>query len=129
MYKSPVMVLETFMDSVLEERDDKLVAILRSKIDVDVDKDELIRALQYDRDQYNAGYKDGRNDAALKWISVSERFPEAGKEVLCLTKGFGQWVATWDDYGDEMWSDGEIWMNKYGITHWMPLPEPPEVTE
>lgn len=65
-------------------------------------------------------------NAPSKWIPVGERFPEAGKEVLCLTKGFGQWVATWDDYGDEMWSDGEIWMNKYGITHWMPLPEPPK---
>ena len=30
---------------------------------IDVDRDELIKALNYDRDQYNKGYADGKADA------------------------------------------------------------------
>ena len=32
------------------------------RVGVSVNKEELIRALNYDRDQYNAGYKDGVKD-------------------------------------------------------------------
>lgn len=27
---------------------------------IDIDKDELLKALKYDRDQYNQGYSDGK---------------------------------------------------------------------
>jgi hypothetical protein len=32
-------------------------------VKINVDKDELIKALKYDRNQYTTGYKDGRIDA------------------------------------------------------------------
>ncbi len=32
------------------------------KVGVNVDKGELIKALQYDRDQYTKGYEDGKNE-------------------------------------------------------------------
>ena len=32
---------------------------VRQNIGYDIDKDELIKALNYDRDQYNKGYVDG----------------------------------------------------------------------
>lgn len=32
------------------------------KVGVNVDKSELIKALQYDRDQYAKGYEDGKNE-------------------------------------------------------------------
>ena len=43
------------------------------KYAVDVNKEELLKALRYDRDQYNKGYQDGLN--ANKWIPCSERLP------------------------------------------------------
>ena len=33
------------------------------KADVHVERDELLRALRYDRDQYEKGYADGKRDA------------------------------------------------------------------
>lgn len=131
MYKSPITVLESFMDDIMEQRDDKIVAIVQSKIDVDVDKDELIRALQYDRNQYNAGYKDGKADA-MRWIPVSERLPEKDVLVLCIGPKGGMFLG----YPRCVW-EGES--NAYTIApnqrhsrytkYWMPLPEPPEETE
>ena len=38
-------------------------------IGVNVDKDELIRALKYDRDQYDKGFDDGKKQTAKEIIS------------------------------------------------------------
>ena len=40
------------------------------KVDIEVDREELIKALQYDRSQYEKGYADGLKDAEKtgKWI-------------------------------------------------------------
>ncbi|MBV7387911.1 DUF551 domain-containing protein [Pasteurellaceae bacterium TAE3-ERU1] len=78
----------------------------------------------------------------MKWIKCSERLPEpvnlAGKELRgehnkVLTyfesddyffTGFGWYVRT---YGDELhWENCDIaWGDDITVTHWQPLPEPP----
>ena len=67
MYKSPIAIIESTIDSfaktIIEQRENAIVAKVQDSFGVDVDKDELIRALQYDRDQYNKGY-----DAAMAAI-------------------------------------------------------------
>lgn len=65
-YESPIKVdwIYHFADDA-EEAMRKLMneeeAYLMYKVNlvVDVDKDELLKALRYDRDQYNHGYSDG----------------------------------------------------------------------
>ena len=59
-----------------------------------------------------------------EWISVKDRLPEKGQGVLCFCAGN---LANF-----YMWT-GEEWEDSYGyyeyddiISHWMPLPEPPE---
>ncbi len=59
MYNSPIKIYETAMQTIMEERENAIFAKVQSAFDVDVDKAELIRALQYDRGQYEKGYLDG----------------------------------------------------------------------
>ena len=54
MYESPIKLFESAMESYLEG--ETLKAVM--KVGVSVDKEELLRALQYDREQYQKGYKD-----------------------------------------------------------------------
>lgn len=74
-------------------------------------------------------------DAVPRWISVEERLPEKlnGNYQLYLTKeviGFGGeciHIGRFKIYkfdGRRTFFDGSIFRDD--ITHWMPLPEPPE---
>lgn len=58
-----------------------------------------------------------------EWISVKERLPEPGKRVLYCYRGFvGEGYVT--RQGE--WERAGIW-TRYYPSHWMPLPEPPEM--
>lgn len=66
MYKSPIDLIyedmSAYMVDVAKKVDEEIwQAIVRCV--PNIDKDELLRALQYDRDQYNKGYADGRRDS------------------------------------------------------------------
>ena len=121
MYKSPIDIIYGQMETQMEG--DILRAVQRYGINVD--KEELLKALQYDRGQYEKGYKDAMDKQ--KWIPVSERLPEEWVDVLVLSRyGFcevavylgipGKWRITWNHDLFEVDS----------ITHWMPLPETPK---
>ncbi len=75
MYKSPITIIQGKMQTRLE--DECLKAVV--KFGIDVDRDELVKALQYDRKQYEKGYKDGA--ASVKWTSCETDLPEKG--TLC----------------------------------------------
>ena len=62
MYESPITLIATEVQMKMEN--DTLQAVQRYGIDVD--KDELMKALSYDRGQYDKGYRDGYNDAMKK---------------------------------------------------------------
>jgi hypothetical protein len=56
----------------MEQEENQLMMHLRQEIGYAVDKEELIKALQYDRQQYEKGYKDGleqlSEDAITDWM-------------------------------------------------------------
>lgn len=58
MYESPIRMIERDLESKLEG---ELLRVVRS-VGFDVDRDELLKALQYDRDQYFKGYQDAKRD-------------------------------------------------------------------
>ena len=71
--------------------------------------------------------------AVREWIPVSERLPDKDGEYLVrfADKGifnaeyeskfgsFGYWFSI-------MWDEDADWFPYVGVTHWMPLPEPPK---
>lgn len=84
-----------------------------------VDKEELTKALMYDRQQYEKGYTDGCE--ANKWISCEERLPETDKYVLCQGN-YSQFIACIDSL-DNKWRD-DHYHTRTTIIAWMPLPAP-----
>ena len=61
------------------------------------------------------------------WISVKDRLPEAG--VKCLIRDMNDAaIGMIRENGIWQWADGDFYA-KGGITHRMPLPEPPEEDE
>lgn len=63
MYESPVELIFNDVETSLEDGILKAV----QKVGITVDKEELLKALQYDRDSYRRGYKDGVNHANADW--------------------------------------------------------------
>ena len=71
--------------------------------------------------------------SSSKWISVAERLPDKNGEYLCrhtdksvhsaeyesIYGSFGYWFGFWEDEYKE-------WIAYEGVTHWMPLPQPPK---
>lgn len=124
MYESPIEVLYGQMQTEIEN--DLLVKCSQA-VEYNINKDELIKALKYDREQYERGYSDGLN--ADKWISVKDRLPEIGKSVLIYYPYWGgdEIQVAKLEY-DEMMFDvcGEFDIRVEAVTHWIPLPEPPK---
>ena len=60
------------------------------------------------------------------WVSVKDRLPETEGLHLCWT----QFYEAESHYQINHWIDGRwYWHNNMEVRYWMPLPEPPEVTE
>lgn len=76
MYKSPITIIESTIDSfnkaIIKQKDDAIFAEIQHSFGVDLDREELIRALKYDRDQYNKGYADGIRDAREELVRCKE---------------------------------------------------------
>lgn len=61
-YESPVTLFEipiTDLTTKFNEDTDQWILECVQKTGISIDKEELIKAIQYDRDQYSKGYKNG----------------------------------------------------------------------
>ena len=61
MYESPIKVFQNNLEMQLEGE----ILNTVQRMNITVDKDELIRALRYDREQYQKGFDDARKNAVL----------------------------------------------------------------
>lgn len=133
-WEPPIQVYMTrLVEDVVEKQDDAIIATIRHEMNIDVDKEELRKALEYDRDQYNKGYDDGVADEKKKhgWIRITDQLPEQ-KEGEPDNK-----VIVWTKRGPELaWrlagtvcfvSRDRVISLEENVEWWMPFPnEGPE---
>lgn len=127
MYESPIRLIVQELETSIREQQEKQIFEAVQKCGVDVDREELIKALAYDRDQYGKGYADGRADAQ-RWISVEEMLPEDYVSVigyLPIDDKEGYPPAR-EVYRTEKGWFAPAFRELCIVTHWMPLPTMPK---
>lgn len=111
MYESPI---EIIMGDVITHWENGIFKAVQT-YDVRCNKEELIKALEYDRNQYQKGYEDGRP----KWIQCSERLPEESGRYLTTNSGWGDWITDWN-----IWTGDHWYYTDRNPVAWMPMPRP-----
>ena len=145
MYKSPIEIIQHRINYDSSKQFDEAIFTAVFLSDIYVDRNELVKALQYDRNQYEKGFEDGKTEAA-KWISVKDRLPEDDENLHFYDDGhirFTSVLVHEEKRGtsianrlmirhhmnpalDEFATDGWVWSRPSEPTHWLPLPEAPE---
>ena len=95
---------------------------------------EIIDELIKERDALNAQYTKAIYEVMPNWTPVTERLPEGkdGNYIVAIKTSRGvevheaYYYKAWDSYE---WYDPVEEYQKYDVTHWMPLPKPPEECE
>jgi glycerol-3-phosphate responsive antiterminator len=88
-WESPVTITQEIASQIARSTDDYIMSEIY-KTGVVVNKEELIKAINYDRDQYNKGYCDGFNTAVeMTWTSAELLEEHIAKlnEILKKLKG------------------------------------------
>lgn len=120
------------------EMNKKIVSLLRLSDDpMQLYAAQLIEELRQEVGHYEQTAKDYWEEACdykasvPKWIPVSEQLPPIDEEVLVFA--YGNEIRVWvleKQYpysADVYWECEEgYWEEVSVVTHWMPLPEPPE---
>lgn len=82
MYDCPIQIYQDLQTQFVQHTEEMVVEAVQ-KCNVNVDEEELIRALKYDREQYEKGFKDGVNYILDKVKSEIENHCGLIKENHC----------------------------------------------
>lgn len=120
--KSPTLTTGEFIDRHLKYRDMAKLAV--NNILECINSNEELRQIESMRFD-DTGYR------KQEWISVEDRLPDVLQEVFVYRGNhIGNLMNVYTYVGGDMWQD-ELGFGcrqvDEGITHWMPLPEPPKM--
>lgn len=130
MYESPIIQnIADVSTQIRKEQDGRILYEVQQAIAYDIDRVELIKALNYDRGQYQKGYEDGRKDN--EWTPVSKGLPDDFMTCYVTIEeddrnGEPQRVI----YPEFVGYDGKTWVNRAGevipfdVIAWKELSEP-----
>lgn len=95
MYESPVKVWEDVAREIVRQKDEYIFSQIRAV--VDVDREELLKALKYDRQQYEKGYSDGvaARDAEIVRCEDCKYGIDWDGRLGCEWHGFYQTEPNW----------------------------------
>lgn len=81
-WKSPITkIYGDIHNKILRQDEENYIYAITQAIGYEVDKEELIRALQYDREQYDKGYNDGVKETFVEELEkIKEEMIEKCKE-------------------------------------------------
>ena len=83
LYEPPItMQIDEAIKQQRVEQENAIAYKITETIGIDINREELIKALNYDRQQYEKGYADARAKYEMKWIKVEDGLPEDGERVL-----------------------------------------------
>jgi len=73
-YVSPISIhIERYKEQLTAELQDQVVTAV-ARVGITVDKEELIKALAYDREQYERGFNDARMKARTVMFDLRDRW-------------------------------------------------------
>ena len=106
---------------------EKLVELIGQVQDCGCDVTDVVK-MNYVENITLADHLIANGVTVQEWISVKNRLPENDQVVLCFMKdkAFGTFRVFQWNYIDWQWNDGNEWFDEKDVTHWMPLPQPPE---
>ena len=114
MYESMIKVIEEQANAHLEQ---EIMSVVK-RVGISVDKEELIRALKYDRGQYEKGYEDGKRDGE-KRIAALELLLDWAIEC---DFGYDNIPDEYEQYKDEVkdmdYKEGLIYIAERKIEEW-----------
>lgn len=81
-YESPINLIQNIANEITEMHDNSIY--MKVCEIVDVDKEELLKALAYDRDQYNKGFNEGYEIGYNRGIEVGKKVAmvKLAKQIL-----------------------------------------------
>ena len=135
-------IIEQVMSQIRVEEENQVLRAVRD-VNIIVDRERLVQALNDAKEFYNEGYVAGSK--ATKWISVEDRVPDKGGAYLCAVNGvvrknfvsvcnfsFNLHELDEFDFPKEKrpgWYGYDSECGYYeigGVKYWMPMPEPPK---
>ena len=140
MYESPITyTIKEIYDNQMVERENFILTTVSEKIGVEVNREELIKALNYDRNQYAKGYADAKAEYTTKWTNVEEELPDLHEdskfiyrkrsdEVMCIIKADEDLINSCgylveDIDGHKEWHTDCYMTDGDKVIAWMPIPK------
>ena len=104
---------------------EKLIELLNNSFDKQYSKRGLLTAPHTADDLIANGVVVSKMETTTKWIPVTDENPKEAGEYIVKIAYASHATALWYNPVEDVWFSDD-YRDRYPVTHWMPLPEPPK---